>query len=164
MIYYLIIRQLRKRDYQSFAGLFEEAYFEYLESLKDKHPEQYQAELKEKYMRKVTRERFDFYLRTRSSFVAEKEGKVVGYVASQAMQFIHGVDSLLWIEYIVIQRDFRRQGIGQALLQKLQEHAKLSGINRIYTTINPDNDASIALHRKSGFHIQDWKIASYKTS
>ena len=160
----MIIRQLKKKDYQTFTRLFEEAYSEYLESLKHTHPQRYQAELKERYMKEVTRDRFGFYLRTGSSFAAEKNGKVVRYVASQEIQFMHGVDSLLWIEYIVVQKELRKQGIGQTLLQKLKEYTKDSGIDRIYTTINPDNEASIVLHSKSGFHVKDWKVASYKTN
>lgn len=75
---------------------------------------------------------------------------------------MHGVDKLLWIEYIVIQPTFRRRRIGLNLLHKLIYHAKHSGIDRIYTTINPDNQASIKLHLKAGFDVKDWQIASYK--
>jgi len=75
---------------------------------------------------------------------------------------MHGVNKLLWIEYIVVQSEFRKKGIGFALLCKLIDHAKRSGINCIYTTIYPDNKASIGLHLKAGFEIENRKIASYK--
>jgi len=91
-------------------------------------------------------------------------GEVVGYVASQAVTFMHGADRLLWIEYIVVQEEFRKQGIGIALLHKLIEYAKCEGIDSIYTTINPDNEASINLHIKADFKVKDWKVASYKLS
>jgi len=161
VVWSVIIRQIREEDYEAFRGLFEEAHSEYLEFLKHENPQQY---LKEKQERKeVTRARFNFYLKTGSSFVAEEAGKVVGYVASQTMNFMHGVDSLLWIEYTVVQSKFRRRGIGLALLHRLIDYAKHSGVDRIYTTINPDNEASIKLHLKAGFNVKDWKIASYKT-
>lgn len=108
----------------------------------------------------VSHERFDHYLNSGSTFVAEEAGEVLGYVASQTARFMHGVDKLLWIEYIVVQRKSRRRKIGSALLDKLADYARRSGIDRVYTTMNPDNEASIRLHLKAGFEVVDWKIAS----
>ena len=157
---WVIIRPIEKRDYGAFRRLFDEAYSEYLAPLKQKNPKQYLKERQTKM--KITLPRFDFYLKTGSSFVAEEDGKVVGYVASQTVNFMHGVDRLLWIEYIVVQQRFRRRGMGLALLRRLVEYAKLSGVGRVYTTINPDNKVSIDLHVKAGFDVKDWKIASYR--
>jgi len=156
----MVIRQIEEKDYEAYRRLFEEAYVEYLEFLKHENPQQYLKERQER--REVTSARFDFYLKTGSSFVAEENGKVIGYVASQTLHFMHGVDRLLWIEYIVVKPEFRRQGIGLTLLHKLIDYAKRSGIDRIYTTINPDNKASIKLHLKADFNVKDWKIASYR--
>lgn len=152
------IRQLQEKDYEPYKTLFNEAYTEYLEFLKQENHQQYLKERKER--REVSHARFAFYLKTGSSFVAEKEGKAIGYVASQTVPFMHGADKLLWIEYIVVQRNYRKQGIGLALLQRLADYAKHHKINRIYTTINPDNPASINLHNKAGFKIEDRKIAT----
>jgi len=112
----------------------------------------------------VSRGRFNFYLKAGNSFVAEEKGRVIGYVASQTASFMHGVEKLLWIEYVVVKSEYRRQGIGEALLQRLVEHAKRNKINRIYTTINPDNEASIRLHQKAGFNVKSWKVASLQTN
>ena len=109
----------------------------------------------------MTRERFDFHLKTGSSFIAEENGNVIGYVASQTVFFTHGVDRQLWIEYIVVHPEFRRRSIGLALLDRLKEYAKRSGIDEIYTTMNPDNEASVKLHRKAGFNVRKWNVASY---
>lgn len=158
MVLKMIIRQMEDKDYEAFKGLFEEAYGEYLESLRDSDPQKYQKELKEG--RKVTRARFEFYLKAGSSFVAE-DGEVIGYVVSQTLNFMRGFDRLLWIEYIVVKKKLRRRGIGHALLSRLTEHARQSNADRIYTTINPDNTASINLHLKAGFDVKDWRTASY---
>jgi aminoglycoside 6'-N-acetyltransferase I len=154
------IRLLEAKDYKAYKRLFDEAYGEYLVFLKRENPQQYRKERREK--REVSRARFDFYVKTGSSFVAEEEGEVIGYVASQTVHFEHGVDKLLWIEYMVVQQKFRNCGVGLALLNKLIGYAEQSGIDRIYTTINPDNDASIKLHLKAGFNVEDWKAASYR--
>ena len=155
----VIVRRIEEKDYEVFKRLFDQAFFEYLEFLKQENPRQYVKELKER--REITRSGFNFYLRTGSTFAAEEHGEVVGYVASQSVPSMHGVD--LWIEYIVIQGEFRRRGIGLILLQKLIDYAASSSIDRIYAFINPDNEPSIQLHSKAGFNIEDWKIALYET-
>jgi len=153
----LIVRQMSKRDFEAFRTLFEDAYAEYLEFLRRSNPQEYQKEQLEK--REVSRARFNFYLKTGSSFIAEENGEIIGYVASQTVPFMHGFDKLLWIEYIVVRSDYRRKGVGTTLLRSLIDYAKRNRINRIYTTINPDNEASIKLHLKAGFNVKSWKIA-----
>jgi len=155
----VIVRRIEEKDYEVFKRLFDQAFFEYLEFLKQENPRQYVKELKER--REITRSGFNFYLRTGSTFAAEEHGEVVGYVASQSVPSMHGVD--LWIEYIVIQGEFRRRGIGLILLQKLIDYAASSSIDRIYAFINLDNEPSMQLHSKAGFNIEDWKIALYET-
>jgi len=158
----LIIRQLTKKDHKAFRELFEEAYTEYLESLRLTNSKQHQKEKQEK--RKVTQARFNFYQKTGSSFVAEEKGEAIGYIASQTVSYMHGVDKLLWIEYVVVKSEHRRKGIGTALLRRLMDYAKRNNIDRIYTTINPDNEASIKLHQKMAFNVKSWKVASFKST
>jgi len=154
----LIVRPMNNEDYEPYKQLFEEAYSEYLESLRLKNPQQYQKEKLEK--RKVTRARFNFYVKIGSSFMAEDKGNVIGYVASQTISYMRGFDKLLWVEYVVVESEYRRRGVGTALVHKLIDYAKRNSINQIYTTINPDNEASIKLHQKAGFNVKNWKVAS----
>lgn len=151
---------MEERDFEAYRRLFEEAYAEYLELLSRENPQQYLKEQQER--REVTQARFDFYLKTGSSFVAEEDSNVIGYVASQTVSFIRGYDKQLWVEYIVVQSEFRKRGIGLALLRKLIDYARRHSIDQIYATINPDNEASIKLHLKAGFTVKNWKTASYK--
>lgn len=154
----LIIRQLAKNDYRPYEELFEEAYYEYLEALRHSDLRQYHKEMQNR--RKVTLSRFNFYVQTGSSFVAEIDDTVVGYVATQTIPFMRGHDKVLWIEYIVTRREHRRQGVAIALMRKLKDHAKQHRIGSIYATINPDNTASIKLHQKLGFNVKKWITAS----
>ena len=154
----LIVRQLAQEDYRSYRKLFDEAYYEYLEDLKRSNLQRYRRELKDK--RRVTSSRFNFYLKTGSSFVAEKRGELVAYVAAQTIPYMRGHDRVLWIEYVVTKHEHRRQGIATALLKKLVNHAGQQGIDSIYATINPNNAASIRLHQKLGFDVRNWMTAS----
>jgi len=155
----MIIREIEEKDYEVFKKLFDQAFVEYLEFLKKENPKQYMKELEER--REITRSGFNFYLGTGSTFVAEENGEAVGYVASQRVPSMHGVD--LWIEYIIVQKEFRKRGTGLALLQRLIDYAASSSIDLVYAFINPDNEPSMRLHSKAGFNVEDWKIAVYKT-
>ena len=157
-----IVRQLTKEDYEPYKKLFDEAYNEYLDMLRLKNPQHDHKELQDR--RRVTRARFNFYLDAGSSFVAEKDCGVVGYVATQTSFYMRGIDKVLWIEYIVTKKEHRRQGVATTLLMKLKDHAKQHRINSIYATINPDNIASIKLHQKTGFIVKHWKTASLQTN
>lgn len=158
------VRLVEGRDFEAFKMLFDEAFSEYLEFLKHENHEQFLKEVAEGG--EVTQEGFDFYLKTGATFVAEEEGKVIGYVASHTVTPLLGISKELWVEFIVVQKRFRRQKIGLALLAKLQSYAREAGIERLYSTINPNNPESIGLHQKAGFDVKDWKVATYnvKTS
>jgi L-amino acid N-acyltransferase YncA len=156
----VIFRRVEEKDYEIFEKLFDQAFSEYLEFLKQRNLGQYVKELEER--REVTRSGFDFYLTTESTFAAEENGETVGYIASQRVPSMHGVD--LWIEYIVVQKEFRRRGLGLALLQRVLDYASSSGIDRVYAFINLNNEPSMRLHSKAGFNIEEWKIAIYETS
>jgi RimJ/RimL family protein N-acetyltransferase len=157
----LIIRKLEKKDYKPYKKLFEEAYYEYLENLRHSNPQQYRIEMKDQ--RKVTSSRFNFYVQTGNSFIAERDGIVVSYIAAQTIPYMRGHDKVLWIEYIVTKKEHRRQGIAAALLGNLKDYAKQHRIDSIYATINPNNTASIELHRKLGFNVRNWTTASIQT-
>jgi L-amino acid N-acyltransferase YncA len=154
------VRLLEEKDFEAFRTLFDEAFSEYLEFLRHENYEQFLKEVAGR--EEVTREGFDFYLKSGTTFVAEEEGKVIGYVAGQTMPSLHGVSKKLWVEFIVVQKKFRRQGIGLALLASLQKYARGVGIEKLYSTINPDNPESMRLHQKAGFDVKDWKIAMYE--
>jgi len=80
------------------------------------------------------------------------------------MPSLFGVNKTLEIAFIVVQKEFRRQNIGLALLAKLQDYSREAGIERLDSTINPNNPESIRLHQKAGFDVKDWKLATYEVN
>ena len=57
--------------------------------------------------------------------------------------------------------DYRRRGIGKALLKELTEAAdRWLGISRIELTVFTDNEAAIALYRQAGF-VTEGVLKSY---
>lgn len=56
---------------------------------------------------------------------------------------------------MAVHRDWRRQGVGSALMQAAVDYAdNWVGLTRLELTVYCDNDAAVALYRKFGFAIE----------
>jgi phosphinothricin acetyltransferase len=85
-------------------------------------------------------------------WVAVEQGRVVGWVAA------HPVSSRPCYAGVVehsvyVHDDSQGKGIGRALLERLFASTEAAGIWTIQTGIFPENEASIVLHRKTGFRV-----------
>ena len=80
-----------------------------------------------------------------SYFVAEKDGKIVGYIG-----LWHVLDEGEVIN-IAVSSDVRRQGVGDVLFRKLLEEATAYGLNVIHLEVRKSNEAAIALYKKYHF-------------
>ena len=50
----------------------------------------------------ITDQYFEHYVRTRSSFVAEADAKVVGFILSQPTSYVHNSARENWLEYLPV--------------------------------------------------------------
>jgi L-amino acid N-acyltransferase YncA len=85
-------------------------------------------------------------------FVAEEDGKILGWVAfSQvsAREVYRGVIE----ESVYIDAAAQGKGLGYALLSEGVRQSEAEGYWMIQTAIFPENEASIKLHEKCGFRI-----------
>ncbi len=112
----------------------------------------------------ITTQYFNHYARTGSSFVAEINGKVAEFILAKATSNIHGPSKQVWLEYVAVQPEARRKGVGRRLLSRVVEYAHKKGVTLLYTTLNPNNPESARLLVKQGFEIRDWKFATRKLS
>lgn len=102
---------------------------------------------------------FQINVDTGYCFVAEKDGKIVGFIlAHELLPFRR----YLYIRYICIHPDLQGVGIGSLLYNKLIDKAKQNGVKEIRSLINLDNSRSIKLHEKVGFILNDRKEAVLK--
>lgn len=96
------------------------------------------------------RKRFrDSWGEDRASLVATVEGRVVGHlglVREEAPENRH-VASL----GMAVQADWRRRGVGSALMAEAIQWAKEKGVEKLALSVYPDNVAAHALYRKFGF-------------
>lgn len=86
-----------------------------------------------------------FSMETFFGFVAEEEGKVVGYVGASSV--FDTADILL----IASSPSFRRKGAAKALLNAVEKEAAERGADRIMLEVDESNDAAINLYLSIGF-------------
>jgi ribosomal protein S18 acetylase RimI-like enzyme len=81
-------------------------------------------------------------------FVAEVNGRIVGcggYLGRKQMELAN----------LMVHPDYRRRGIGQALLEKRLDHLTQAGFGHVTTTVLATNTASLGNLAKKGFEVFD---------
>ncbi len=86
--------------------------------------------------------------------VAEKNGKVVGFILA-----LQPCKDELRILMLAVDKNFRRHGIGSALLKELLLRFP---VRRVYLEVRTDNVEAIKFYEKHGFRIKE-KIANFYT-
>ena len=84
--------------------------------------------------------------------VAEEDGGVVGWAALSPVSarcVYEGVAE----DSVYVAPGVQRRGVGRKLLEELVARAEAAGIWTIQTSIFPENEASLALHRRCGFRV-----------
>ncbi len=86
-------------------------------------------------------------------FVAEQDGRIVGYVAGSVKKEIDKPDTILRseLENIYIEDDSRNKGIGKLLTQELIEWCKANGAENIIVSAYYHNKDAISFYENSGF-------------
>lgn len=77
--------------------------------------------------------------------VAEVDGEVAGYVGSQTV--LDAADMM----NLAVSPDYRRQGIGQALVNALVEHLQQNKVIALLLEVRVSNAPAIALYESLGF-------------
>ncbi|MGH9934794.1 MAG: GNAT family N-acetyltransferase, partial [Blastocatellia bacterium] len=57
------------------------------------------------------------------------------------------------VQQIAVHPEYRERGVGTRLYERLFDSARRLGVNRVDAHIDLNNDASVALHRRSGWTV-----------
>jgi ribosomal protein S18 acetylase RimI-like enzyme len=87
------------------------------------------------------------------TYVAERNGVVVGMVTLCVFGTLTGPKA--YLDHLVVASNWRRRGIGRALMEHAIEQARVSGASRIDLTANTEKQALRALYRSLGFQKRD---------
>lgn len=85
-------------------------------------------------------------------YVAQQGGVIVGSAEAYPESFCRqGGDSRVGVLGMQVQRAFRRQGFGAALLAAVEDHCRQSGFSAIELSVLKSNMAARSLYLRAGF-------------
>ena len=84
-------------------------------------------------------------------FVAEHEGKVVGFMISYILTAGFGETKSAWIATVGVNPEFMGQGIGAEMARKIFEIYNAAGIEKVYTSVRWDSTDLLSFFKTLGF-------------
>ncbi len=84
-------------------------------------------------------------------YVAREANKVVAMAALHYSTSTAEGGKVAWFEDCIVRPEYRRQGIGKALLEHVIAQARTEGAQRVMLLTDGDNERAQALYRKAGF-------------
>lgn len=91
---------------------------------------------------------------TSDTLVAEVDGEVAGYVLLGRDVPLPCADHVLDLKGLAIEPRYQRRGLGLLLVDAAIAEAADRGATRIKSRVLATNDASLALHERSGFVVE----------
>jgi ribosomal protein S18 acetylase RimI-like enzyme len=85
------------------------------------------------------------------SYVAECQGKVVGYMITYILPAGFGIGKSAWIATVGVEPKFMGQGIGKALAKQIFGLFTEKGIKNIYTSVRWDATDMLSFFKTLGF-------------
>ena len=94
-------------------------------------------------------------------FACIEDNKIIGYVCGHELNRLDNSGNMLYIHGVGVHADYRKQGIGKQMMQKLKALCKLSGICRIFLYTHKTNTAACALYDSTGGTVDRDDNVSY---
>jgi ribosomal protein S18 acetylase RimI-like enzyme len=88
---------------------------------------------------------------TDASFVAEVDGKIVGYMISYITLGNFGVDQCAWIAMFGVDPKLMGQGIGMSLAEEIFAFYKEKGVTNVFTSVRWDSTDLLSFFKTLGF-------------
>ena len=85
-----------------------------------------------------------------TSFVAEADGRVVGFLAGFRSQ-TH--EDQAYIHFVGVDPAWRASGVGRALYERFFDAARALGASEVHGVTSPVNRGSLAFHAAMGFEL-----------
>ena len=138
------IRRAENGDIKDLVEVYLQGY-KGLEEYSYTHPEDVQAYLNWLFRRDVA-----------GIWVAEEDGKIVGFVASDGNWFSKREGKVVGaIHELVILPEYRNKGIGKALVQKAIEYFKSRGLDTAELWVGDKNTQALEFYKSLGFEERD---------
>jgi len=138
------IRRAENGDIKDLIEVYLQGY-KGLEEYSYTHPEDVQAYLNWLFRRDVA-----------GIWVAEEDGKIVGFIASDGNWFSKREGKVVGaIHELVILPEYRNKGIGKALVEKVIEYFKSRGLDTAELWVGDKNTQALEFYKSLGFEERD---------
>jgi ribosomal protein S18 acetylase RimI-like enzyme len=84
-------------------------------------------------------------------FVAELNGKIVGFMISYILNLGFGIEKSAWIATLGVNPEYMGQGIGEIMARKIFQFYKDEGIGAVYTSVRWDSTDLLSFFKTLGF-------------
>ena len=84
-------------------------------------------------------------------FVAEQDGKVVGFMISYILTAGFGMPKSAWIATLGVDTNCMGQGIGATLAEEILKYYKAQGVENVYTSVRWDSTDLLSFFKTLGF-------------
>jgi predicted N-acetyltransferase YhbS len=91
-----------------------------------------------------------------TSFVAEMDGNVVGYMISYITSGNFGVDRCAWIAMFGVEPKLMGRGIGKSLAEEVFKFYRDEGVTDVFTTVRWDSTDILSFFKTLGFDRSDF--------
>ncbi len=86
-----------------------------------------------------------------ASFVAEINGKLVGYLISYTLIGGFGIAKSAWVANLGVNPKYMGRGIGEKMAEEIFRHYREKGIKDIYTSVRWDSTDLLSFFKTLGF-------------
>lgn len=101
--------------------------------------------------RPLTPDAFGAVTESGLSFVAEADGRIIGYLLAEPIAYDDDRPLTVWVEEVAVNPDQRRRRVATLLYRTFAAAATASGVRAVVTRIAADDAAAVALHRRVGY-------------
>lgn len=111
-------------------------------------------------------ERIAFAMRRdpEGSLVAEKDGRIVGYLFSDVRGSEYGfADKTGWLEALGVDPDLQKSSLGRSLMDKVMERFQATGVKLVRTLVSDQHAHMGTFLEKMGFQIEPIRVLSRTT-
>ncbi len=89
-------------------------------------------------------------------FVAELDGRVIGFMISYVLTLGFGIEKSAWIATMGVHPKYMGQGIGALLATEIFKSYQAQGIKRVYTSVRWDSTDLLSFFRTLDFERSDF--------
>ncbi len=90
--------------------------------------------------------------------VAEKGGKVVGFILGDIRGWEFGIPKSGWIEIVGVDPEYHGKGVARALIEKLHVYFRNHNVERVMTMVNWNDPGLVSFFRAVGFERSEFII------